>query len=84
MSELAADGRNAELEAQVQQLSTALASNRVIATAVGLVMASQQLDRAQAFAWLVSQSQQTNTKLATIALALIVRSEESTGVQTAN
>ena len=75
MAELAADSRSIELEQQVQQLTTALVSNRVTATAVGLVMADRRLDRVEAFAWMVGESQRTNTKLATLALELVVRAE---------
>ena len=77
MAELAADSRSIELEQQVQQLTTALVTNRVIATAVGLVMASQETDRAQAFAWLVAESQRTNTKLAAVALDLVACAEDA-------
>jgi hypothetical protein len=68
--------RVAALEQQVEQLSAALLTNRVTSTAVGLVMASQGLDRAGAFAWLVAESQLTNTKLSAVALALVVQAEE--------
>ena len=77
MTELAASSRIVELEQQVQQLTTALVSNRVTATAVGLVMAERRLDRERAFAWLVGESQRTNTKLATVALDLVVRAEDA-------
>ena len=77
VTELAASSRIVELEQQVQQLTTALVSNRVTATAVGLVMAERRLDRERAFAWLVGESQRTNTKLATVALDLVVRAEDA-------
>ena len=75
--ELAVGNRITELEQQVQQLTTALVSNRVTATAVGLVMAERRVDRERAFGWLVGESQRTNTKLATIALDLVVRAEDA-------
>jgi len=75
MTGLAADSRSAELERKVQQLTTALDTNRVTATAVGLVMAERRLDRVAAFAWLAAESQRTNTRLATVALHLVVRAE---------
>ena len=77
MTELASDSRLVHLEQQVQQLTTALVTNRVIATAVGLVMAARTTDRAQAFAWLVSESQRTNTKLAVVALDLVAHAEDA-------
>ena len=75
VSEQAVDSRVAALEQQVQQLTTAMVTNRVIATALGLVMAEGHLDREEAFAWLVAQSQRTNTRLETVALDLVVRAE---------
>jgi AmiR/NasT family two-component response regulator len=77
MTELATDSRLVHLEQQVQQLTTALVTNRVIATAVGLVMAAQTTDRAHAFAWLVAESQRTNTKLAAVALDLVANAEDA-------
>lgn len=81
MTEAGAGSRIVELEQQVQQLTTALVTNRVIATAVGLVMAERQLDRERAFAWLVRESQRTNTRLATLALDRVARAgdDASTG-----
>lgn len=76
MDEGRGDRRVAELEQQVQQLTAALASNRVTSTAVGLLMAAHHLDRAQAFARLVTESQQSNTKLTAIALALVTQAED--------
>ena len=70
MTEVAV-GRVAELQAQVQQLETALATNRVTATAVGLLMGQYRVDREQAFNLLVAQSQRTNTRLSTVALDLV-------------
>lgn len=77
MTEQGVDSRIVELEQRVQQLTAALVTNRVSATAVGLVMAERRLDRVQAFAWLVGESQRTNTKLAAVALDLVVRAEDS-------
>ena len=77
MAELATDGRLVHLEQQVQQLTTALVTNRVIGTAVGLVMAARGMDRAEAFAWLVAESQRTNTKLAAVALDLVAQAEDA-------
>jgi len=75
LTELASDLRVVELERQVEQLQTALVTNRVTATAVGLLMAQCQMNREQAFACLVGQSQRTNTRLGTLALDLVARAE---------
>lgn len=61
----------ARLEEQVAGLSAALASNRVISTAIGLVMERQGLDRAAAHASLVRRSQNANTKLAVLAEEMV-------------
>ena len=50
-----------------QQIRGALDSNRVIGTAIGIVMASYQLTARQGFQLLVSASQTTNNKLRDIA-----------------
>lgn len=75
MTELAPDLRVVELERQVQQLQTALVTNRVTATAVGLLMAEHRMDREQAFACLVGRSQRANLRLAAVALDLVARAE---------
>ena len=75
MTELAPDLRVVELERQVEQLQTALVTNRVTATAIGLLMAQYQVNREQAFARLVSQSQRMNIRLDTVALELVTRAE---------
>lgn len=76
VTDSADDRRALELEQQVQQLTAALASNRITSTATGLVMGRRQLDREQAFAWLVRESQNSNTKLVTVALNLIMQAED--------
>ena len=72
-----ADSRIAELEQQVEQLRAALVSNRVTATAVGLLMARYRMDRGRAFACLVAEAQATNTKVSAVALALVTRAEDA-------
>ena len=64
-----------ELEEPVQQLKTALVSNRVIATAIGLTMWQHRVDRPQALSFLVEQSQRTNTRLSAVALGVVVEAE---------
>lgn len=77
MAEVTAGSRSVELEQQVRQLSTALAGNRLTATAVGLVMARRRVDRAAASAWLVAESQRTGTEVVTVARDLVVRAERA-------
>jgi AmiR/NasT family two-component response regulator len=71
------DRRVLQLQQQIQELTDAAASNRITSTALGMVMERHHLDREQAFAWLVRESQDSNTKLLTVALNLIVRAEEA-------
>jgi DNA-binding response OmpR family regulator len=54
-----------------QQIRGALDSNRVIGTAVGIVMASYQLTAEQGFQLLVAASQNTNNKLRDIAARVV-------------
>jgi signal transduction histidine kinase/DNA-binding response OmpR family regulator len=54
-----------------QQIRGALDSNRVIGTAVGIVMASYQLTAEQGFQLLVAASQNTNSKLRDIAARVV-------------
>ena len=68
----------ARLEDQVSGLTAALASNRVISTAVGLVMERLGLDRAAAHAHLVELSQNANQKLVLIAEGLVHEAESGT------
>lgn len=77
MTELQMGTRVADLERQVQGLRTALATNRTIATAVGVLMATYRLDRGEAFALLANQSTRTNTKLGILALDLVTATELS-------
>ncbi|HKX15415.1 MAG TPA: ATP-binding protein [Propionibacteriaceae bacterium] len=62
-------------ETTVGQLQQALQTNRTIGTAMGIVMASYELDANRAFKVLVRTSQQTNRKLHDIATDVV-----STGV----
>lgn len=55
------------LRQQVDTLRAALETNRVTATAVGLVMAEHGLNREAAFDWLVTSSQKQHRKLRDIA-----------------
>ena len=54
-----------------QQIRGALDSNRVIGTAVGIVMATYQLTAQQGFQLLVAASQNTNSKLRDIAARVV-------------
>jgi DNA-binding response OmpR family regulator len=54
-----------------QQIRGALDSNRVIGTAVGIVMASYRLTAQQGFQLLVTASQNTNSKLRDIAARVV-------------
>ena len=54
-----------------QQIRGALDTNRVIGTAVGIVMASYQLTAQQGFQLLVTASQNTNSKLRDIAARVV-------------
>jgi len=56
-----------QAETRVQQLRTALDSNRVIGTAMGILMAAFELTAAQAFHLMVKASQNTNRKLRDLA-----------------
>ena len=50
---------------EVDQLKTPLQSNRIIATAIGILMARHQLDRGGAFAYLTRASSPTTSSSAT-------------------
>lgn len=67
----------ADLRARVEQLSEALASNRTIGAAVGVVLERHQLDRASALAHLVRLSQNSNTKLVEVAEQLLQATERA-------
>jgi signal transduction histidine kinase/DNA-binding response OmpR family regulator len=58
-------------ETTVGQLQQALQTNRTIGTAIGIVMASYELDANRAFKVLVRTSQQTNRKLHDIAAEVV-------------
>jgi signal transduction histidine kinase/DNA-binding response OmpR family regulator len=58
-------------ETTVGQLRQALQTNRTIGTAIGIVMASYELDPSRAFQVLVRTSQQTNRKLHDIAAEVV-------------
>jgi signal transduction histidine kinase/DNA-binding response OmpR family regulator len=60
-----------EAETTVGQLRQALQSNRMIGTAVGIVMSRYELDRERAFQVLVRTSQQSNRKLHDIATEVV-------------
>jgi AmiR/NasT family two-component response regulator len=70
----------ARLEEQVRTLTMALSTNRVISTAIGLMMERQGLDRAAAHAQLVRLSQHTNTKVAALAEQIVRAAEDRTSV----
>jgi GAF domain-containing protein len=54
-----------------EQLSESITSRAVIEQAKGIIMGSMRCDADQAFEYLVQQSQQTNTKLRTVAEAIV-------------
>jgi GAF domain-containing protein len=58
---------------QVDQLTSALQSNRTISTAVGIVMATHHLPQSEAFRRLVRESQDSNRKLRDIAVDVTAR-----------
>ncbi|MET0966144.1 MAG: response regulator, partial [Nakamurella sp.] len=60
-----------EAETRVTQLRAALESNRLIGTAVGMLITSLGLSAAQAFQLLVRASQKTNRKLRDLAAEVI-------------
>ncbi len=60
-----------EAEDRARQIRSALESNRLIGTAVGILMATYQLTAKQGFALLVRSSQQTNNKLREVAAAVV-------------
>jgi hypothetical protein len=62
---------------QFETLQHALASNRQIATAVGILMASNNLDRGGAFQMLVRLSQRAGTKLRDVAADVVTAFEDA-------
>jgi AmiR/NasT family two-component response regulator len=67
----------ATLTQQVDQLSAAVESNRIIGAAIGIVMERLQLDRAAAFMYLVRRSQDANQKLSSVAQDLVLKVERN-------
>jgi signal transduction histidine kinase/DNA-binding response OmpR family regulator len=65
------EGAVTAAEGRVEQVRSALDSNRAIGTAVGIMMATYQLTAKQGFQLLVSASQNTNSKLRDIAAQVI-------------
>lgn len=64
---------------RARELTVALDSNRSIGTAVGIVMATEQVDSEAAFRRLVGVSQGTNRKLRDVAAAVLVTGALPTG-----
>ena len=60
-----------EAEHRAEQIRSALDSNRLIGTAVGIVMASYQLTAKQGFQLLVRSSQHANSKLRDVAATVV-------------
>ncbi len=60
-----------QAEDRARQIRSALDSNRLIGTAVGIVMATYQLTAKQGFALLVRSSQHTNSKLREVAAVVV-------------
>jgi AmiR/NasT family two-component response regulator len=67
----------ASLTQQVEQLKTAVDTSQIIGAAIGIVMERLQLDRAEAFTYLVRRSQDANQKLSSIAQDLILKVERN-------
>jgi hypothetical protein len=65
-----------EVACEIDQLKTALESNRIIATAIGIVMERHQIDREQAFDFLVRDSSHRNIKLRVVAEELVNATEK--------
>ncbi len=60
-----------QAEDRARQIRSALDSNRLIGTAVGIMMATYQLTAKQGFALLVRSSQHTNSKLREVAIVVV-------------
>ncbi len=60
-----------QAEDRARQIRSALDSNRLIGTAVGIMMATYQLTAQQGFALLVRSSQHTNSKLREVAAVVV-------------
>ncbi|WP_091413553.1 ANTAR domain-containing protein [Friedmanniella luteola] len=65
-----------DMRAANQQLRAAVASNRVIGAALGMVMERLHLDREAALAHLIKLSQNSNTRLAAVAEQILAASEQ--------
>src|SRR3954464_14080633 len=65
------------LAQQVEQLSAAVESNRIVGAAIGIVMERLSLDRGAAFIYLVHRSQQATTKLSIGAQEMVARVERT-------
>src|SRR3954451_9480635 len=65
------------LAQQVEQLTAAVESNRIVGAAIGIVIERLSLDRRAAFIYLVHRSQQSNTKLSTVAQERLAKVERN-------
>jgi len=65
------------LAQQVEQLTAAVESNRIVGAAIGIVMERMSLDRGAAFMYLVHRSQKSNTKLSIVAQELVTKLERN-------
>lgn len=74
----------AELEAKVANLEVALASNRRIGAAVGVILATSDVDYDQAFAILRKMSQDSNRPLREIAETVVYLRRLPTVVKTSS
>jgi hypothetical protein len=72
------NGALAEAYCEIEQLRTALESNRIIATAIGILIERHHLDREAAFAFLAHDSSHRNIKLHVVAEELVVQAESRT------
>lgn len=70
-------GQVGAVRAAPDQMEDALASNRAIGAAVGVVMERFHLDRKTAVTYLIRLSQDSNTKLAAVATQLLATAEDS-------
>ena len=75
ISELQADGVLGQ--EHVAQLETALVSSRVIGAAIGILMASRNIDQDEALTVLKGASQRSNTKMRDVAATIVAGADAS-------
>lgn len=72
----------AEAHAQIENLEAALATNRTIGVAIGILIERHKISSDAAFARLVEVSQHTNRKLRDVADELVYTGQIPTGAHT--